>query len=138
MFNIFLNDIFFFLTINLANFADDNSPYTVEKDIKSLLKVLESETCEALKWFRINEMKPNQGKCHLMVAEINHKNYTSDSFVFLENAFLQSENSVKLLGVTIDKNLNFEMHISNIFKESNNKLHALKRIQRFLLFEKKE
>ena len=35
---------------------------------------LESETCMVMDWFRMNEMKPNQGKCHLLVADINHKN----------------------------------------------------------------
>ena len=37
LFNIFINDIFFFLDkIKIANFADDNSTYTVENDIMTL------------------------------------------------------------------------------------------------------
>ena len=33
------------------------------------------------------------------------------SFVYLEDAFLESENIVKLLGILIDKELTFEKHI---------------------------
>ena len=37
-----------------------------------LLKTLESETTIILDWFRLNEMKPNDDKCHLIVC--NHDN----------------------------------------------------------------
>ena len=50
--------------------------FNVENDIMELLKTLESESI--LDWFRKNEMKPNQGKCHLLVADINHKSYSSN------------------------------------------------------------
>ena len=65
LFNIFINDMFFFLDkIKIAKFADDNTIYTVENDIMELLKTLEAKTFSVLNWFRLNEMKPNQGKCH--------------------------------------------------------------------------
>ena len=138
LFNIFINDIFFFLDkTKIANYADDNTTYTVEKDIMELLKTLESETLSVLNWFRINEMKPNQGKCHLLVADINHKYYSSNSYIYLDNAFLESEESVKLLGIKIDQNLNFEENINSVLKEGNKKLHALMRIEKYLDQDKK-
>ena len=77
-------------------------------------------------------MKPNQGKCHLLVADINHTDYSSNSYIYLENAFLENEESVKLLGVKIDKNLNFEEHITCLLKEGNQKLHALMRVSKYM------
>ena len=137
LFNIFINDIFFFLDkTKIANFADDNTTYAIEKDIMNLLKTLEAETLSVLNWFRFNEMKPNQGKCHLLVADINHKYYTSKSYIYLEGAFLESEDSVKLLGVEIDRNLKFEEYINFMLKEGNKKLHALMRIKKYLKQEK--
>ena len=118
LFNIFINDIFFLLDKTLlANYADDNTTYSVENDVMTLLKSLESDTYTVLNWFRFNEMKPNQGKCHLIVADINHKNYESRSFVYLEDAFLESEDIVKLLGILIDKELTFEDHIKWLLKK---------------------
>ena len=45
-----------------------------KKNIESLLKTLEQETTSVLNWFHINEMKSNDGKCHLIVA--NRENYS--------------------------------------------------------------
>ena len=137
LFNIFINDVFFFLNkTKITNYADDNSTYAIENDIMELLKTLESETCEVLNWFRVNEMKPNQGKCHLLVADINHTKYSSDSYIYLDNAFLANEESVKLLGVYIDQRLDFKEHISSLLKEANKKLHALMRIKKYLTQDK--
>ena len=137
LFNIFINDIFFFLEKTLlANYADDNTTYGVEKDVMTLLKSLESDTYTdtytVLNWFRFNEMKPNQGKCHLIVADIDRKNYDSRSFVYLEDAFLESEDVVKLLGILIDKELTFEGHIKLLLKKANSKLHALMRVSKYM------
>ncbi|MCH2405854.1 MAG: reverse transcriptase family protein [Nitrosopumilus sp.] len=137
LFNIFINDIFLFLDkTNIANYADDNTTYAVENDIMELLKTLETETVSVLNWFRMNEMKPNQGKCHLIVADVNRKKYSSKSYIYLDNAFLENEESVKLLGITIDQNLNFEEHINTLLKAGNSKLHALMRIEKYLTTDK--
>ena len=97
LFNIFINDIFFFLNeAKIANYADDNSTYAIEKDIMKLLTTLETETSSVLNWFKYNEMKPNPNKCHLIVADINRRYYTSKSYIYLENEFIESEESVKL------------------------------------------
>ena len=81
-------------------------------------------------------MKPNQDKCHLIVADINHKNYDSRSFVYLEDAFLESEDIVKLLGILIDKELTFEDHIKWLLKKANQKLLALMRVSKYMTQEK--
>ena len=53
LFNIFINDIFYFLNkANIANFADDNTPYCIERDIMTLLVNLEADTFSVLNWLR--------------------------------------------------------------------------------------
>ena len=52
----------------MANYADDNSLYSVEDNIERLLSTLENETNIILEWFRKNEMKHNNDKCHLIVC----------------------------------------------------------------------
>ena len=137
LFNIFINDIFLFLDkAKLGNYADDNTTYSVEKDVMELLKTLESDTYTVLNWFNFNEMKANQGKCHLIIADINHKNYDSKTFVYLEDAFLESENIVKLLGILIDKELTFEDHIRSLLKKANQKFHALMRASKYMSQDK--
>ena len=60
LFNIFLNDIFYFIKdVSIANYADDNTPYAMDINVTALLETLELGTNVLLDWFRINEMKPN-------------------------------------------------------------------------------
>ena len=52
-------------------------------------------------------MKPNLNKCHLSIADVTHKYYSSNSYKYPDNVFIEKEESVKLLGVHIDQNVDF-------------------------------
>ena len=94
-FNIFTNDLFFFTEkLKMANFADDNTLYTVEKN-KLLLKALEEETNEILKWFDLNEMKSNEDKCYLLIAN------NDNGMITLGNEVIEAEDSVELFWVIL-------------------------------------
>ena len=67
----------------------------------NLLKILENETAVLLEWFKSNEMKSNEDKCHLLV--VNHQEEVS---VKLGNENIAGSTSVNVLGVKIDNNLN--------------------------------
>ena len=68
--------------------------------------------------------------------QVGHKNYDCRSFVYLEDAFLESEDIVKLLGILIDKELTFEDHIKWLLKKANQKLLALMRVSKYMTQEK--
>ena len=110
----------------LANYADDNTIYAVEGNIDDLLKTLEKETTVILNWFKINEMKSNDDKCHLIVCNLENVSVT------LGNETIKNSSSVELLGVNIDTNLNFDEHLTNLYRKANQKLHALARISKYL------
>ena len=131
LFNIFINDIFLFLKDSkIANYADDNTAYSVAESINVLLSKLENETSVILDWFRINEMKSNDDKCNLIVA--NNDNLS----LIVGNELIESCNSVELLGITIDNELKFNEHVTNLIKKGNQKFHALARISKYLSQEK--
>jgi hypothetical protein len=118
LFNLFMNDIFYFMEDSkLANYADDTSTYSSDEGLFPFLHALKSETEVVLEWFRINEMKSNSDKCHLIVAENEHRpSYISNNYIYLdrERELLQSESLVKLLGLWIDNKLTFEEHIKSL------------------------
>ena len=71
LFNIYINYIFYFIDMSdIANYADDTTPFVVEKTIDSLLESLEKDTAALIKWFRDNYLKLNADKCHLLIS--NH------------------------------------------------------------------
>ena len=72
LFNIYLNDIFFFINEStLANYADDNTPYAVNPNLDALINSLIKDTSTLIKWFDNNYFKMNTDKCHLLIT--NHK-----------------------------------------------------------------
>ena len=121
---------YFIKDTNSANYADDSTLYTVERNMEDLPNTLENETSSILNWFRMNEMKPNDDKCHLIVTNQDSVSVT------LGNETIEATDSVDLLGITIDSNLNFNEHIRNLCKKGNQKLHALARISKYLNEEK--
>ena len=127
LFNIFINDMFYFIEdTKIANYADDSTLYAVKWNIEDLLNTLENETSLILHWFTNNEMQPNDDKCHLIVKNQDNVSIT------LGNDKIESTDSVDLLGVSIDSNLNFNEHIINLCKLANQKLHASARISKYL------
>ena len=90
LFNIFLNDIFFFVKDSkITNYADDNTPYATEDSVEKLLDMLERETNILLNWFKCNEMKSNTDKCHLIIVN------NQDNDIKIGNDVITSGNSVK-------------------------------------------
>ena len=54
LFNIYLNDLFFFLKdIDICNFADDTATYISDESVENVLKSLKKESMVAIRWFEI-------------------------------------------------------------------------------------
>ena len=71
-------------------------------------------------------MKANPGKFQAIAVG---KHTHSENICFnLGDNIVKCEDSVKLLGVTIDFKLNFDEHTSNVCKKTSRQLNVLKRI----------
>ena len=63
MFNVFINDIFYFIHDSvLYNYADDNTLSYVYADCDQLETVLERDSEKLIDWFEFNCMKANPDK----------------------------------------------------------------------------
>ena len=134
MFNIYINDIFFALKgVDICKFADDTTPYVWNSNLKSVLKTLEHNSELSIAWFEMNYMKLNTDKCHLLISGNKNEQMWSK----LDRDIVWESNHVKLLGITLDKNLKFNKHVSNICSKANRKLIALARVAEFLPFKKR-
>ena len=132
LFNIYLNDIFYFTSgTEITNYVDDTTPYTIKEDIELLIGILQNDISIIIKWFQDNYFKLIADKCHFLVP-----NHGEDLFIKVEEDLVQSSKSVKLLGVMIDNKLNFNAHVSNICRKASLKLHALARVSHYMNREK--
>ena len=91
LFNIFINDIFYFIQEPyICDFADDNSLYSIEdncKEVKTILK----ENFELLQvWFYEKHTVLYMGKCHYLII---NKDITNKS-IELRKTTLYAESLV--------------------------------------------
>ena len=85
-FNIFMNDIFFFLSSDLHNFADDNTVTAVAETIQDLINSLEVKTSNIIEWMKDNDMIANPNKFKAVVftkTDHNTAGIRSNSYVVL-------------------------------------------------------
>ena len=110
LFNLFINDLIFFITTFLSNYTDDNSLYNTGKDLELVKSVLVKDFRAVKEWFYENFMILNPNKCHYMCIG---KNTESDIFKF-ENVCLENSKEEVILGMTIDNKLTFDSHIKSM------------------------
>ena len=60
--------------IEIASYADVNTPYISATNINEVIHCLEKATETLFKWFSDNLMKNNSYKCHLLVSTNNTVN----------------------------------------------------------------
>ena len=106
---------------DIANYADDNTPYATATDIDSLITSLEEASKSLFTWFDNNLMKSNADKCHLLVSP-NEK-----VTIKIGNHEIDNTKREKLLGARLDSGLSFDYHISQICKKTSRKVCALAR-----------
>ena len=133
-FNIYLNDLFFqFLNTGVCNIADDTTPYACDIDLVNLLHNLENDTMSAIIWFELNYMKLNEDKCHFLISGNTPEHIWAKVG---EHMIWESRQEI-LLGLTIDKNLDFNAHLMNVCKKASAKVTALACLVKIVPFEKK-
>ena len=49
-----------------------------------------------------------------------------------KDSSLRNEKTVKLLGITVDNKLSFELHLKKLFKKISQKIYALARVSKFI------
>ena len=128
---LFLADLFYILSeIDIASYADDNTPYTSSNDVNGLIKSLEEASEKLLKWFDGNLMKSNPDKCHLLVS-------TNDNVkISIGNIHKENTRREKLLGIQFENKLSYDYRLSKICKKASRKLYALGRVTPYMNLSK--
>ncbi len=133
LFNIYLNDLFYILLgTHTCNFADDTTLSACDVELDDLLHNLEDDTLTAIIWFEANYMKLNESKCHFLTRGTGEV-----LFARVGDEMIWKSMREKLLGVTVDENLNFNDHLSGVCKRASCKVTALARIVRILPFHRR-
>ena len=129
LFNIFINDIFHLVNdTEVCNYADDTTLYVGDKNLRTVLSKLEKDTLLLSEWFSDNFMKLNEEKSHLLIFGAKNDGMTLN----IGASQISESESKKLLGVTLDSKLNFNVHINQLCVKASSKLYALARVSNYM------
>ena len=130
MFNIYINGTFLFPDNGcLSKYADDTTLYSVGENHNSNRNILNKIFLSLQKWFYVNYMVLNPGKCYYMSFGSN----LDKSDLILEDSIkILSAEEYVILRVTIDNRSNFYNHFKNLCKKLANKLNTMTRIAPYL------
>ena len=121
----------------MHNFADDNSLSAAAKTVTELKNTLQSESEVIINWFKNNKMIVNPEKFQAIILDKQKHDYSNETIKF-NNKTVETVFSVRLLGIQLDDELNFSLHVSKICKSAARQLSALIRLNNFLCFEGKK
>ena len=123
LFNIFLCDLFqFFPDVDIANYADDNTPHSIKINLNKVLHDLEKMSNTLFKWFTDNLLKTNPEKTYCRA------NSAQEIQVNIGGIAISNSICEKLLGIHTDNKLKFEPHVRSLCKTASQKLNTFARI----------
>ena len=129
LFNIYINDLNLQVTnTSLRLYADDTTEYTSDVSPPVLEYIINSDLHILSTWLRQNYLQINSSKTQAMtIGPVPYRyNFSVD------NNEVDANDTLKILGVTLDRKLNFAAHVSEQVKKACAKAYALRRIRRFI------
>ena len=139
LWNIFQNDMTYIVNnASLSMYADDHQLYVKGYSVDCVKQLLTDGGHTISKWYKDNFLKGNYDKYNLMLLGRKNKNEDSPSInVKIDEQVIKSSPDLKLLGVTLDDELSFSAHISDICKKASKKVGVLVRLRNMIPREAK-
>ena len=140
LWNIFQNDMTFIVNnASLSMYADDHQLYVKAYSVDCVEQLLTNGGHTISKWYKDNFLKGNYDKYNVMLlGNKNNKNEDSSSInIKIDERIIKSSSGLKLLGVTLDDELSFSAHISDICKKASKKVGVLVRLRNMIPREAK-
>ena len=132
LFNIFINNIFSFLTTcEMCNYADGNTLYIYRRNFHQVKEYLQKGLEVLENWFFDNYMVLNPRKYEFM----GFGKISENEILIYHEILLKETTTKKLLGITIEEHL---ISTSIVIKSASRKLNALSRVSSLLSYQQKK
>ena len=95
-------------------FADDTCLIFTAPNLASFTTIMNKELQNLSIWFDSNKLTINPSKFNFLIIPPKLNKPFPQTNVFLNNIFIPQCKNIKYLSLTIDMNLNFDFHVSNI------------------------
>ncbi len=124
LFNIFINDLFYVIEYcSMYNFADYNTVSHTDEDVNQIVDKVEREIKDIMLWFNANCMTANHDKFQgIILGNVDQENPK----FHIEDCIVKPQCEIKILGITIDFELKFDSHVSELCRKAARQLNAAK------------
>ena len=113
--------------------ADDTELHAISTYINEAERLVNEDLTNIAYWWRQNGLISNRKKCEVMLIGPRNAIATSrDLEILLDGELLKQTNSVKYLGLHIDRNLSWNMHVNVISRRVYPRLKLLNRVSKYL------
>ena len=127
LFIIFINDLSLNIDLDTLLFADDTTISSSGDNVEDLVSHVKSSLYPFLEWVKMNQLSINWAKTKFMFVT-KKKIIDLPSRISIMGNEVEVVDSFKLLGVTIDSSLSFDINLKLIKKTVNMKLFVLKKL----------
>ena len=132
LFLIYINDMPSMSTVlSYILFADDTTALYSSPSIDYLFQTVNTEITKLNTWFAANKLLVNATKTNFVLfmnqQKEKHISLLSSHKVCMNHTEIKQKDSVKFLGLLLDKNINFKSHVDFICTKLSKSLFALRR-----------
>ena len=134
LYNLFVNDIFTAEeNIELILYADDTSVITTGTNIQEVAEKMQNAINVIKEWFENNELQVNKEKTKIIVFRNKNKIINTDGVEMkYGETKIEIVESTTFLGITVNKNLNWNLHVNRICNKLTKNVGIINRIKNLI------
>jgi hypothetical protein len=132
LFILYINDIPHLTKGRPIMYADDTSILNVGQDMNELQKTTSNNVEAVQQYFEINNLSMNPSKTHYILFQTRQCRQESNLKILLKNREISNVKSTDFLGVVIDSNLSWEIHIERTCSKISRNIFIINRLSKIL------
>ena len=118
------------MKINLNMYADDHQFYAMSSDIEIVNDSLTQSAIDASEWYTSNFLKGNIDNDRVLM--LGSKLDSNINIIIDDDKAVTSIDCLELLGMSIDRHIRFDEHISIIYKKSSERVGVMMQLRNLI------
>ena len=131
LFSLFIADWYENVKSEKVKFADDGTIWISGKNWKELIKSLREDFIEVMKWARKWRLKLSITKTEFCIFSLDNQVLEEARKIVLDfdGQSVKYNPNPKILGVTLDEKLKFEVHVESVERKALRSLNSLRKVK---------
>ena len=133
LFIIFINDLHNSVVHSVTHhFADDTNLLYADSSLKKINKYINHDLKLINDWLRANKIALNANKTEIVLFKSKYRKINKHLNFRISGQKIKPKHQVKYLGVILDENLNWELHVNNLKLKLNRSIGMLSKIRHYV------